>query len=525
MDIEGPISPQPRQSLFLRHPADVVIFGGGAFGGKSFALLMKPLQNVQNPEFKAVIFRLTYPLILKSGGIWDDSHKLYLGQAEPLLNPPRWKFPTGATISFEHLEDDKTMYGYKSAQIPLVMFDQLEEQAEHRWWYLFSRNRSTCGVKPCIRATCNPDAESWLAVFLSWWIDQDTGYPIQERAAKIRWMARDGDEVVWANTAEEIREKIGPEALPKSVSFIPSLCDDNPIGMRKDPGYRANLQMQTTVERERLEKGNWKIRPQAGLVFPRTAWQYVPTLPVGATLARAWDKAASASGSGARTAGVLMAVHGRGRDQRFFVVDVRAGRWGDLKREEEIRATAELDRALYGSRVTTHLEEEGGSGGKSDANATVRNLAGFVVFAHRKRTAKHVAWRPLAVQQQRGNVFIVTGIVNPSDVPAWNYAEFVRELDALAGDPAQDGNKLRDCADAASLGLEYLTSAAAMMDRELVCSGEPEERRPGEAGRKPMTDEEISDLPDDVASVLRDLRTHGRGGGGLYLDDDEDPRR
>jgi hypothetical protein len=30
-----------------------------------------------------------------------------------------------------------------------------------------SRNRSTCGVRPYIRATCNPDADSWVADFLA----------------------------------------------------------------------------------------------------------------------------------------------------------------------------------------------------------------------------------------------------------------------------------------------------------------------------------------------------------------------
>ena len=35
---------------------------------------------------------------------------------------------------------------------------------------MVSRNRSTSSVKPYIRATCNPDADSWVADFLAWWI-------------------------------------------------------------------------------------------------------------------------------------------------------------------------------------------------------------------------------------------------------------------------------------------------------------------------------------------------------------------
>ena len=53
---------------------------------------------------------------------------------------------------------------------------------------MLSRNRSMCGVRPYVRASCNPDADSWVASFLSWWIDQDTGYAIPERSGKIQNM-------------------------------------------------------------------------------------------------------------------------------------------------------------------------------------------------------------------------------------------------------------------------------------------------------------------------------------------------
>ena len=50
-------------------------------------------------------------------------------------------------------------------------------------------------MPPYIRATCNPDADSWVADLLQWWIDQDTGFPIPERAGKVRWFIRSGDEL------------------------------------------------------------------------------------------------------------------------------------------------------------------------------------------------------------------------------------------------------------------------------------------------------------------------------------------
>ncbi|MFS6779604.1 terminase large subunit domain-containing protein, partial [Staphylococcus aureus] len=128
-----------------------------------------------------------------------------------------------------------------------------------------SRNRSTCGVRPYVRATTNPDADSWVAEFISWWIDQKTGYAIPERSGVLRWFVRIGDNIIWADHPEELEMYTMPgpggEEVPipaKSVTFISSKLTDNKILMAADPGYMANLMSLPLVERERLLGGNWK---------------------------------------------------------------------------------------------------------------------------------------------------------------------------------------------------------------------------------------------------------------------------
>lgn len=83
-----------------------------------------------------------------------------------------------------------------------------------------------------MRATCNPDADSWVAKFIAWWIDQDTGYPIPERSGVIRGMIRREEVIYWGDTKEELIERFDlktPEELeePKSVTFIMSSVYDN----------------------------------------------------------------------------------------------------------------------------------------------------------------------------------------------------------------------------------------------------------------------------------------------------------
>lgn len=43
----------------------------------------------------------------------------------------------------------------------------------------------------------NPDADSWVADFIKWWITPETGYPIPERSGVIRYMVRLNDEIIW----------------------------------------------------------------------------------------------------------------------------------------------------------------------------------------------------------------------------------------------------------------------------------------------------------------------------------------
>ena len=99
------------QQIALSSPADIVIGGAAAFVGKTFALLLDPLRHIAVPNFGGVIFRRTSVQIRNEGGLWDTSMKLYrLVNAEARESSLDWKFPSGAKISFRHLEYEKNKY-------------------------------------------------------------------------------------------------------------------------------------------------------------------------------------------------------------------------------------------------------------------------------------------------------------------------------------------------------------------------------------------------------------------------------
>ena len=104
----------------LKSSADIVIGGGAAGVGKTFCLLLEPLRHINNPNFGAVFFRRTSPMIRAEGGLWDSSQKIYslVDGAEPKSSIFEWNFSSGAKIKFSHLEHEKNIYDWQGSEIP-----------------------------------------------------------------------------------------------------------------------------------------------------------------------------------------------------------------------------------------------------------------------------------------------------------------------------------------------------------------------------------------------------------------------
>lgn len=422
-----------------------------------------------------MFFRRTTTQITNPGGLWDSAGRLY-----PLLDAiPRvgslewlWGHKGGGKIKMAHLEHEHSTLNFQGAEIPLLCFDELTHFSASQFWYMVSRNRSMSGVKGYVRATCNPDADSWVAKFIEWWVDQRTGLPIPERSGVLRWVMRVNDALHWADTRQELIDmfagKIPAEALqPKSVTFIPARLNDNQALMRADPAYMANLLALPTVERERLLHGNWRIRPSAGLYFQRRWLKPIDALPADVIWSRGWDLAGTEKTDTNDPDFTESVLIGRTADKKFIIADHTSMQGSPAKVEAHVLATAQRDRDT-GLNVCISIPQDPAQAGKAQAQAYVKLLSAFDIrtsieprsatataTAPASKAAKVGRFSPFSAQCEGGNVYYLRG--------PWNEAFFDR-LEAFP-EASKD-----DAADATSRA--YAMLGASMYDSSLSWVGE-----------------------------------------------------
>ena len=419
--------------------------------------------------------------------------------AVPKKTPkPSFIFPSGAKVVFDHLERYADCLSYQGSQIVNLSFDELTHFDEDVFWYMFSRIRSDSGISGYVRASTNPDPDSWVRTFIDWWIGPD-GMAIPERSGKIRWFIRINGECIWGDSRMELLRRQfdgvitsvdkthadtselfildendskaqtvvlpGKEGVlyvatgtkeffqwdgqeyrrltaPKSVTFILSTLQDNKILMRNDPSYLANLQALPLVEQERLLGGNWNIRPAAGMYFPRSKVTLIDEIPTDVIRwVRAWDLAGTEDKKNnnpedgpAYTAGVLI---GKRKNGKIVIADVINQRLNASDVRNTVLNTARADKAAYKSKYKIRMNQDPGQAGVDQKEQYIKLLSGFSVNIERESGSKEVRAEPLSAQWINGNVEVLNA--------PWTSA-YLAQMDGFPD------RKFKDMADASGTG-------------------------------------------------------------------------
>lgn len=188
-------------------------------------------------------------------------------------------------------------------QYSFVGFDELTHFSQSQFLYLIGRLRSQAEGDSFCMGTCNPDPDSWVFSWVSWYLDEQ-GYPDPEKDGKVRYFVIVEDRPVFADTPEELAREYpdicyqdaGDERIyipPLSYCFISGNIFDNPALIKSNPKYLSTLKAQSPINRARLLDGNWLARAEGSNYFQRSWLHKLDKKPLNCTEARGWDLASA----------------------------------------------------------------------------------------------------------------------------------------------------------------------------------------------------------------------------------------
>lgn len=227
------VKPTKKQEDLLAIPDEVfeVLYGGAAYGGKSFILTLLPLiRGWYKFGFRGIIFRRKFPDLEKEN---IRLSKEYYPKTGAVYNEQKhtWFWPQYSSyLDFGHIQHSKDIYNYDSSQYNYAFYDELTHFEEASYFYIVgSRVRPSSSFNVAlVRNGSNPGGIGQTFVYNRFVKPAEDGYKL-------------------------IRDK----KTGLTRMFIPALLQDNPYGLEYDPNYGNKLELLPEAEKKAKKYGDW----------------------------------------------------------------------------------------------------------------------------------------------------------------------------------------------------------------------------------------------------------------------------
>lgn len=220
--------------------APIVGYGGAAFGGKSYGLLILARVAAELwPGAQIAYFRRTYSQLDGPGAAIQKSYEIFTNVATDRDGGKEWTWDKSA-FYFRHCQTEADVYAYQSQDIDILIVDE----ATHFTWfiidYLLTRNRASGfikepGFKPFAVLPTNPGNVGHV------WYSQI--FDVEQKQGK----------------HEQLKRTQNPNGKYSSVYFIPAFLEDNQIGVSNDPEYESRLMERDPEIARALRYGDWSV--------------------------------------------------------------------------------------------------------------------------------------------------------------------------------------------------------------------------------------------------------------------------
>ena len=261
-------------------PADELLYGGSAGGGKSDLLLGLAITKHHN----SVVFRRMYPQL---DALVTRTQELLRGAGQANFNSSKmiwYKIPGNRRLEFGAAQYTQDVEKYQGRPHDLVGFDELTHFDEYQYLYLtgWARTIDPAQRVRIVSASNPPPSAEGYWVKRRWgpWLDKKHADPA--KSGELRWyltdkfgadtevpgprvdtfaaldeFARTGEYPLWMFARPEPTLVEGKLAYPMSRTFVPATLADNEFLMH-DPLYISKLQTLPEPLKSQLLNGDWE---------------------------------------------------------------------------------------------------------------------------------------------------------------------------------------------------------------------------------------------------------------------------